>query len=145
MSECLPYREVGRRNRETRAAAGVPLGTKPSLKSQHAGWLNSGPRQRWCSVDTDSARKYDYVWVKCWLRPHNLLLMIITITGLGPRLTKLFRMGSNTNAAICQQLNEPMAAFWYTRLHPFRTVRMSHTIISPLTLLDLTTGMYAWV
>lgn len=64
MSECLPSREVGRRNRETRAAAGGPVGTKPFLKSQHAGWLNSGPRHRWCSADTDSARKSDYACVK---------------------------------------------------------------------------------
>lgn len=61
MSECLSSREVGRRNRETGAAAGGPLGTKPFLKSQHAGWLNGGPRQRRCSADSDSARKSDYV------------------------------------------------------------------------------------
>ena len=63
MSECLPSREVGRRNRETRAAAaGGPLGTKPffSNPSMLAGWT-VGPRRRWCSADTDSARKSDCV------------------------------------------------------------------------------------
>jgi len=49
VSKCLPSREMGRRNRETEAAVGGPLGTKPFLKSQHAGWLNS--------LVTDTARK----------------------------------------------------------------------------------------
>lgn len=62
MSESLPSREVGRRNRETKADARSPLSTKPVLKSLHAGCLNSGLRN--CSADTSSARECDYIGVK---------------------------------------------------------------------------------
>ncbi len=152
MSECRPSREVGRRNRETGAVAGGPLGTKPFLKSQYAGWLNGGPRHRWCSADTGSARKCDYVWVKPWLRLPNLLLMIITITGLGPGLTKMHRMGSNTTADLsAAKLTHALLFLLHLSWQKDYMLRGQSgcptLLFSPHATgeLDVTSRMYAWV
>lgn len=58
-----------------------------SNPSMLAGWT-VGRDTAGAQQTADPARKSDYVWVKPWLWLHKFWLMIITITGLGPRLTK---------------------------------------------------------